>query len=104
MDDFFPLPGNQRQNEDVSGGSMTPYERLPLHRADLSGEPEDIIGQLYTIYSGRDTLGSVPAQLDFVFEVAGRWCGVGKDDVAMIVDQFERRADKWCRRNRETGS
>lgn len=62
-----------------------------LHNADdeVTGTPEQ--AQQYRIYQSSDTLGLLPEEYGLVATVAARWCGVTADDIAVVVERYERR-------------
>ena len=45
----------------------------------------------YTIFCTTDVLGELTEDYQLVVSRAARWCGVENDDVASIVERFERR-------------
>ncbi|KDQ12748.1 hypothetical protein BOTBODRAFT_112506 [Botryobasidium botryosum FD-172 SS1] len=54
----------------------------------------------HPVYTSHDILGTIPASYALVLDVAARWAGVGREDVAVVVERFERRIGAWGRRER----
>jgi RNA polymerase I-specific transcription initiation factor RRN7 len=48
-------------------------------------------GQGHKIYCTDDRLGALPVDYEAILSKAARWCGVDVDDVALIVERYERR-------------
>ncbi|KAG8948116.1 hypothetical protein FRC04_010028 [Tulasnella sp. 424] len=75
----------------TSSGRATPQSRTPSPSNANPIPP----AALYTMFNSHDILGSLPHPYELVLEVAAKWVGVGKEDVAALVDTYERRLLKW---------
>ncbi|THH08639.1 hypothetical protein EW145_g2573 [Phellinidium pouzarii] len=59
-------------------------------------------GESYVIYSAQDTLGTLPGKYATVLSRAALWACVCEDDLAAVVERFERRVLRlWKRSKRE---
>ncbi len=59
--------------------------------------PERILpGQRHHIFHSSDILGSLAPQFAIVLDTAAKWIGLGREDVAAMVETFERRLYKWA--------
>jgi hypothetical protein len=53
-------------------------------------------GQRHHIFHSSDIMGSLPPQFDIALDTAAKWTGIGREDVAAMVETFERRLHKWA--------
>jgi len=60
-------------------------------------------GEVHTIYSSEDILGSLPPDYELVLKVAAQWCGFPEQDIATLVEKYEKYLVRWevTRKNRE---
>ena len=56
-------------------------------------------GELYTIFSAHDVLGTVPDACATVAKRAAEWVGINEDDLWVVVERFERRLARLWSRN-----
>ena len=70
----------------------------------MSQEPERLLrGKHHIIYSTNDILGDLPEDYRLVVSQAARWCGVMSDDIALVVERFERRLLRDLERGPKSG-
>ncbi|KAG9043430.1 hypothetical protein FS837_009643 [Tulasnella sp. UAMH 9824] len=75
----------------MSSRRKTPESRTPSPSSAGPVPP----ASSYTVFNSHDILGSLPQSYELVLEVGAKWVGVGKEDVAALVDTYERRLLKW---------
>jgi len=92
--EFFPLADNTAYPTTAAPQKKTRI--LPL------AGPRIPAGQV-RIYHTLDVLGAVPAQFAAVLEAGSRFCGVAIDEVASIVERYERRLVRRAERDRRDG-
>ena len=87
--EFFAL----REGGDHHAGGSRAAGRAPCINVGgaRGGSESEEPGATVRIFSTLDVLGSVPAAYATVLQTAARFAGVGTDDVAGIVERFERR-------------
>ncbi|KAG9018840.1 hypothetical protein FRB90_009127 [Tulasnella sp. 427] len=87
--DDHPSPPRRRMS--ITSTRSTPESRTPSPGSKAPLLP----AAQYTVYNSHDILGSLPYDYEVILEVASKWVGVGKEDVAALVDTYERRLLKW---------
>lgn len=75
----------------TSSRRTTPASRTPSPSNAGPAPP----ASAYTVFNSHDILGSLPYSYELVLEVGAKWVGVGKEDVAALVETYERRLLKW---------
>jgi RNA polymerase I-specific transcription initiation factor RRN7 len=82
--------------EEPNDSSFSPHKN--------SQESEPLLrGKNHTIYSTNDVLGDLPDDYRLVVSKAGRWCGVESNDIALVVEIFERRMLRDLERGPKSG-
>jgi len=61
-------------------------------------------GKQHTIYCTNDILGLLPAEYQLVVSQAARWCGVEDNDIATVVERYERRLLRDMERGKKAKS
>ncbi|KAG8959690.1 hypothetical protein FRC00_001331, partial [Tulasnella sp. 408] len=75
----------------MSSRRTTPESRTPSPSSAGPVPP----ASAYIVFNSHDILGSLPHSYELILEVGAKWVGVGKEDVAALVDTYERRLLKW---------
>ncbi|KZW04227.1 hypothetical protein EXIGLDRAFT_758523 [Exidia glandulosa HHB12029] len=102
---YFPLA----EREASEGAAEIPEkgQSEPAREVDAGGVDEDSVltpGAMLKLYRGMDITGLMPADYDVVLSAAATWCGFSADDVAVVVERYERRLVRWWRRSQPAGS
>lgn len=78
----WPMSATDKSND----AEYSPESNLEILDSELLPR-----GKNYTIFCTTDVLGELTEDYQLAVSRAARWCGVENDDVASIVERFERR-------------
>ncbi|PVG00555.1 hypothetical protein CPB86DRAFT_729351 [Serendipita vermifera] len=96
----FPLPLVKKDG--INHWNRPGTHSGPIHEVETtpSDDPPQVLhrGQSYKIYCTEDRLGTLPSEYELVLSRAAHWCGVDVDDVALIVERYERRLVRGLQR------
>ncbi|KAG8836211.1 hypothetical protein FRC17_008947 [Serendipita sp. 399] len=96
MQHFFPVPPTIGQGSAMRSSVSERSDRIqhsepPTVPGLDPKSTRQVCGRSYRIYDTNDALGSLPSELKTVVTAAARWCEVDEDDVAKILEIYERR-------------
>lgn len=84
----------------VAGG---PGDSFPSPDVEPQEQKRLPRGKRHTVYCTNDILGDLPEDYRLVVSQAARWCGVSNDDIALVVERFERRLLRDLERGPKSG-
>ncbi|KIO32795.1 hypothetical protein M407DRAFT_18259 [Tulasnella calospora MUT 4182] len=91
-----PVISQSRNSPSLSTRSMSNRRTTSESRAPSPSNAGPVPpAAVYTVFNSHDILGSLPHSYELVLEVGAKWVGAGKEDVAALVDTYERRLLKW---------
>jgi len=97
--------GGQSLDLPTSDDTVTPESEHDeiLTSANENAEPLPR-GKHHTIYCTNDILGLLPTEYQLVVSQAARWCGVEDNDIATVVERYERRLLRDMERGKKAKS
>jgi RNA polymerase I-specific transcription initiation factor RRN7 len=91
---YFALPKGTRDDEDVRAQCDERHVGGIFVEATEELRP----GEGYRMYNCRDRFGILPSDYSIMIERGARWVGVSVEILNGVVETYERRLDRWWKR------
>lgn len=100
LDTYFPLASSE-QRPHITAVHVQPasFSDIPVATADPTSSSSHP-GEEFEIFRSQDVLGVLPNEYGVMIARGSQYLGIEEERMNDVIEQYERRLDRWSRKRR----